>query len=249
MLTNLQRNFNQRTLMNQTIQQVYNKRFLSQKESKIKEKREASKKLVERCFKHTTSHARPYPNILDLGCGTGTRTYWFPNYTKEVLALDISEVGISLARKINRHPAISYKIADVNKIQLDKKFSCITSFGLSVTNLNDITETSKIILKFLERFGAKKVTYIHYSKTDFSGCNPGWKYHSHMELNEMISLLQKDKKINHQKLIIFLPHGLDISYTHFLGNMLIHLFELVYRLVRRQRYRFAFIIILDAQNP
>lgn len=64
-------------------------------------------------------------SILDLGCGEGTRLNFLAG-EKKVLGIDISKVGIDLAKK--SFPYLQFRVADLEKLPVeDKSFDLVYS--------------------------------------------------------------------------------------------------------------------------
>lgn len=91
-------------------------------------------------------------NILELNCGTGEDANYFHQKGHQVIATDISEEMLTVAKE--KHPEIRFQIVDITTITpttFDQKFDVIFSnFGglncLSDTQLHDFLKTSETLL-------------------------------------------------------------------------------------------------------
>lgn len=75
------------------------------------------------------THLGPDGRAVDLGCGSGRFTTLLADRYSDVLAVDISERGLSLARVLRRHPHIRYEhrsLLDVTPEQ-DGQFDLVLS--------------------------------------------------------------------------------------------------------------------------
>jgi len=88
-------------------------------------------------------------SILELNCGTGADAIAFANLGHNVIATDISESMINVAKSKNHPKNVSFNIQDINTISLDtfnKKFDLIFSnFG----GLNCISKSQ--LASFIEK--------------------------------------------------------------------------------------------------
>lgn len=65
-------------------------------------------------------------NILDLGCGEGTRLNYLVSDQTHILGVDVSQIGIKLAKKF--FPKIQFKLANLEKLSIkDKSFELVYS--------------------------------------------------------------------------------------------------------------------------
>jgi SAM-dependent methyltransferase len=65
--------------------------------------------------------------VLELGCGTGTYSTIAAEYFKNVLAVDLSEDMINLARLKNYRSNIEYSVNDLCKVDFAEKFDLVFS--------------------------------------------------------------------------------------------------------------------------
>ncbi|HLO16666.1 MAG TPA: class I SAM-dependent methyltransferase [Anaerolineales bacterium] len=228
------------------IQSIYNTRYAEQDGPKIEEAKRQARKFVSRCMKHVLSPAQRFSSILDLGCGNGTKTYWLKDYSDAVLGVDISQTGVSQARRVCDRQGIEYRVMDVGKDMLERRYACITSFGLSTTNLDRVEDVASLIVSYIRRYGEERTTYVYFSKTDFTGHNPGWKYYSHSELRGLLSLLHQNPEIDETKTIFFLPKDIELDYGHPVHRLALAVFQGLSRLRHHKAYRLPFITIIKA---
>lgn len=89
---------------------------------------------------------------LDVACGTG----WFPMllapFVGELLAVDINEEMLAIARAEDPHSLISYQQADMlNMSELAQDFDLVTCFADSLCFLNNQDEVQQAIKEMLAR--------------------------------------------------------------------------------------------------
>jgi hypothetical protein len=130
---------------------------------------------------------------------------------------------------------------------LVRRHPCITSFGLSTTNLNQVEDVVPLILSYIRRYGEDETTYLYFSKTDFSGRNPGWKYFSRSELGSLLSLLRQNPDIYRLKTIFFLPKEIELDYGNLIHRLALYVFQLLSWLRHHKAHRLPFIIVIKAR--
>lgn len=205
----------------------------------------ADRRLVDLCFSRLCR--RRAERLLDLGCGQGGKTRWLAEHAAGVTAIDFSAEAMAQAAHWNAHPAIRYVQADVEAFTPEPRFDCITSFGLSTTNLDDPDAVADGVLGYLRRFAAPGATYLHYSKSDLSGRNPGWKYHAAAELDRILARLRADRLVERVGCIFLLPNEAPVSWTHPAGRLAILGFSALYRLARRRDFRYRYLIVVSTR--
>lgn len=70
----------------------------------------------------------PNGRVLDLGCGDGTITHAIAQKSSEVVAFDVSEAAIELARQKHPAPNITYRCGAVEEAELQGPFDEVTMF-------------------------------------------------------------------------------------------------------------------------
>lgn len=65
--------------------------------------------------------------ILNLGCGTGKHDVLLAEMGYTIVAVDLSETMIEIAKLENSHPNIDYRIADVRSVEVGAKFDAVIS--------------------------------------------------------------------------------------------------------------------------
>lgn len=93
----------------------------------------------------------PYINkgdsVLDVACGTGTFCSMLTLNGYKADGLDLSSEIIEIAnekKKINRMD-INYKVSDMTKFKVDKKYDLVTCFFDSINFLKDISDVEKML--------------------------------------------------------------------------------------------------------
>ena len=107
------------------VKNFYNKfakESLSEDFSNFNKRQYAIKKLIDRFAKKNSV-------ILEIGCGAGVVTRHLLSYTTKLLALDISDKNIEIARKYVNSDKVKFYVADVSNDELefmqDQKFDLV----------------------------------------------------------------------------------------------------------------------------
>ena len=79
-------------------------------------------------------------SVLEIGCGTGLLAYELSHHFSSVVALDISEPMLTIARKKRSAPNIEYQCSDANKLTVETSFDAIVSHT-TFHHLTSIPET------------------------------------------------------------------------------------------------------------
>jgi SAM-dependent methyltransferase len=111
--------------------------------------------------------------IVDLGCGFG----WFARFAAEegaaaILALDLSERMLARARGENAHPAISYRRADLDGLELPAASFDLAYSALAFHYIADFPRLAGVIHQALAPGGALVFTTEH--PIYMASRNPGW---------------------------------------------------------------------------
>jgi len=226
---------------NSSIADIYDERYSDLTPAIVQQQRLRDKKIMQRCFQYLPQ--KYYESIVDLGCGTGSKTFWLADYAEDVIGVDISSHGIALAQLYNSRPGVTFMTGDVTQLTSVPKADCITSFGLSVTNVNSVGSMVETILNFLTRFGRANATYLYYSKTDLSGDNPGWKYHSLKEIHQFVQLI---RNAGYQtSIIFFLSNGIDLYWERPVHRFLLFALTRANKYLRQRRLRIPLIAVIN----
>src|ERR1700759_426421 len=65
--------------------------------------------------------------VLDIGCGTGLLAWELSKHFESVLAIDISEPMLAIARAKRSAPNIEYRLADASAAVIEGTFDAIVS--------------------------------------------------------------------------------------------------------------------------
>ncbi|MGD0059993.1 MAG: class I SAM-dependent methyltransferase [Verrucomicrobiia bacterium] len=90
--------------------------------------------------------------VLDVGCGTGILAHELSRHFASVVAIDISEPMLAIARARRASPNIVYGRGDANHFALDQTFDCIVSHT-TFHHLEDVSETLRALKASLEPRG------------------------------------------------------------------------------------------------
>lgn len=88
--------------------------------------------------------------ILDVGCGRGEIDYLLSSQTKaQIIALDLDVENISIAKKNNSHPNLTFKVGNGSKLPFkDNTFDVVLALGAdSVVVFPEILSEVKRVLK------------------------------------------------------------------------------------------------------
>jgi ubiquinone/menaquinone biosynthesis C-methylase UbiE len=78
--------------------------------------------------------------VLDVGCGTGLLAFALSKKFEAVTAIDISGPMLDIARRKRAAANVEYRLADANRLALEKKFDAIVSHT-AFHHLENIPET------------------------------------------------------------------------------------------------------------
>src|SRR6266853_55729 len=78
--------------------------------------------------------------VLDVGCGTGILALELSRHFESVVAIDISEPMLAIARRKRAAANIEYRLADANQLVLERKFDAIVSHT-TFHHLEDVPRT------------------------------------------------------------------------------------------------------------
>lgn len=111
--------------------------------------------------------------IVDLGCGFG----WFARFAAEegaasVLALDLSERMLARARTENAHPAVTYRAADLDTLDLPEAAFDLAYSALAFHYVADFARLAGVIHRALAPGGALVFTIEH--PIYMASAEPGW---------------------------------------------------------------------------
>ncbi len=90
--------------------------------------------------------------VLDVGCGTGILSHGLSRHFDSVVAIDISEPMLAIARARRAIPNIDYRHENANHLALNQMFNCIVSHS-TFHHLEDVSETLRTLKASLEPRG------------------------------------------------------------------------------------------------
>lgn len=91
-----------------------------------------------------SKHLKNVQNILEINCGTGEDAFWLSQQNFKVLATDISEEMVAIAKAKNHSDYLTFEILDINAIA-EKEFE--TSFDFIFSNFGGLNCLTKIELE------------------------------------------------------------------------------------------------------
>ena len=95
--------------------------------------------------------------VLDIGCGSGILAFELAKYYDRVVAVDLSEKMLDIARQKRAAPNIEYIQMDVSSLELDRQFDLIVS-ATTFHHLKHLPSTLQSIKKSLNWHG--KVVFL-----------------------------------------------------------------------------------------
>jgi SAM-dependent methyltransferase len=90
--------------------------------------------------------------VLDVGCGTGLLAHELSRHFAAVVAIDISEPMLAIARAKRSAPNIEYRREDANHLALHQEFDFIVSHS-AFHHLDNIPETLRVLKSALQPGG------------------------------------------------------------------------------------------------
>jgi ubiquinone/menaquinone biosynthesis C-methylase UbiE len=82
--------------------------------------------------------------VLDVGCGTGILAIELSRHFESVVAIDISEPMLAIARGKRAAANIEYRLADANQLVLEQGFDAIVSHT-TFHHLDDVSQTLDVL--------------------------------------------------------------------------------------------------------
>ncbi|MGD1021063.1 MAG: class I SAM-dependent methyltransferase [Verrucomicrobiia bacterium] len=100
-------------------------------------------------LKYLPEHRR---RVLDVGCGTGILAHELSRHFGSVVAIDISEPMLAIARAQRAAPNIDYRREDADHLARNQTFDCIVSHT-TFHHLEDVSQTLRALKACLEPRG------------------------------------------------------------------------------------------------
>jgi SAM-dependent methyltransferase len=117
--------------------------------------------------------------ILDAGCGQGFFTNLFAENGLEAVGVDLSEVGISFARKKYKDSGAQFEWGDIRQLPYGDKFDCVFTRSCSLYNVRSIDKEHHItdaLFRYVRKNGI--LIFDYYTKLNAAKPSPDWIYHS-----------------------------------------------------------------------
>ncbi|SRR5690554_4008544 len=110
-----------------------------------------------------------FENCLEIGCGTGKNTEWLITKGKSILAIDLSDKMLNIARKKVVHENVEFLKADINKVWdfTDKQFDLVVC-SLVLEHIENIDRVIKLIADRMKFGGTLYIGELHPFK-QYSG--------------------------------------------------------------------------------
>lgn len=116
-----------------------------------------------------TLHDRHFGRILEIGCGTGKNTAWLQTICDELLAIDLSEEMLAIAKTKVLSDKVTFLQADItaNWDFAENSFDLVT-FSLVLEHINDLEPIFQKVAKVLNPGGRVYIGELHPFK-QYSG--------------------------------------------------------------------------------
>lgn len=156
-------------------------------------------------------------SVLDIGCGSGILAFDLAKYYEKVVAVDISQEMLEIAKLKRSAPNIQYLLMDAKNLMLDEKFDLITSANTfhhlenSLTTLQTVKKLLKPGGKFVlldnvsEVETPSTIVYICSAAQDFLpdwmkyGWRKAWRLFKFKTSRPWLGHLATDKYVSAQK--------------------------------------------------
>lgn len=99
----------------------------------------------------------PNAKVLDVGCGNGNNSRQIASLGFEVMGIDISQVTIDEANRLNEYPNLSFKSIAAEELSINNKFDAIICCEV-VEHLHEPSVVIKTLTKLLTKEGVLIVT-------------------------------------------------------------------------------------------
>ncbi|MEX2462155.1 MAG: methyltransferase domain-containing protein [Paenibacillaceae bacterium] len=90
-------------------------------------------------------HLQPGAEIFDLCCGMGRHSLTLADYGFEVTGMDLSEVLLAEAKRLDSEGRVSWLLGDMREIPLEKHFDAIVNLFTSFGYFTDEVENEKVL--------------------------------------------------------------------------------------------------------
>lgn len=132
----------------------------------------------------------PERRVLDAGCGCGYGTHLMALAgAAEALGIDISCESVEFACSRYEHPALTYRVMDCSKLELDNRYGLVTCFEL-IEHVKDDTAVVRSLARVLDEHGICLISTPNvstYVAGGEEGDNPyHWREYSEGEFEDLL---------------------------------------------------------------
>ena len=127
-------------------------------------------------------------SVLDVGCGQGFFSYLLQKCGMKVFGLDMSEVGIHLAKRTYGSFGIEFIVGDAKKLPFLQKFDCVFSRSLSLYNRDDFRLNCSVTDRLFESVKDNGfLIFLYNTNFSYSKKSISWRYHTLQDVKQHFS--------------------------------------------------------------
>jgi SAM-dependent methyltransferase len=122
---------------------------------------------------------KPGMSLLDAGCGQGFFTTLFAEEGINALGVDLSSVGIEVAKKSSELPQAQFQVGDILQLPFERQFDCVFIRSCSLYNTTTFSSDTSVtdqMMRYLRPGGL--LIFDYYSRLSPRVHADGWLYHS-----------------------------------------------------------------------
>lgn len=127
-------------------------------------------------------------SVLDVGCGQGFFSYLFRKHGMNVYGIDISEVGIGMAKKMYSQSGINFAVGDIETVVFPEQFDCVFVRSCSLYNRADFSENDEVTHKLLRHVRPSGILMFLYNSNFSSRRSDSWRFHTWNEMKKHFSV-------------------------------------------------------------
>ncbi len=117
--------------------------------------------------------------LLDAGCGQGFFSALFAEYGIDTLGVDLSSIGIQLAKRTYKLLPVRFQVGDILQLPFEEKFDCVFTRSCSLYNTMDFSSNTAVTDKLIRyvRPGGLLI-FDYYTRLSENAFAENWIYHS-----------------------------------------------------------------------
>lgn len=126
--------------------------------------------------------------VLDVGCGQGFFSNLFRKCNMHVTGVDLSDVGIQVAKNNYEYFGIKFIATDVIAFNNNERYDCVFSRNFSLYNTKEIVNDTYVTDKFLSLLRKDGIyIFIYNTRLKLGKYSDSWRYHSCQEIEKHFS--------------------------------------------------------------